>query len=104
MSPARGKEILDAIQLEDALADLHDWELKTGKIERTFHTKNFMAGLDFIQLLAPLAEEANHHPDVILTFPKVKVQLVTHDVGGITNLDIDLAKRINDLADTEGIV
>ena len=104
MTSARGKEILDPIRIEEALAELPGWEYKAGRFERVFLTKSFMAGLEFVQAIAPVAEEMNHHPDVILTYPKVKVQAWTHTVNGVTELDVDLAKAINRKADEEGVV
>lgn len=66
-------------------------------IARTFKTGNFLAGLAFVTKIAVLAEQANHHPDVILTYPRVTVQLTTHDAGGLTHKDFELAANLDQI-------
>ncbi len=60
----------------------------------TFRTRKFSAGLELVNRIGASAEEANHHPDLTLTYPEVGVTLSSHDVGGITSRDIDLARTI----------
>lgn len=67
-------------------------------ISKTFQRANFMDGLSFVTRLAELAEKANHHPDVVLTYPRVTVSLTTHDAGGLTEKDFGLAKQIDEVA------
>lgn len=99
----RERVVLSPVQVEEALTDLEGWELKAGKIERVFKTGSFINGLELIQDIAKAAEELKHHPDVLLTYPKVKIHLMTHDVNGITALDVKLAAAINKIADQQGI-
>jgi len=66
-------------------------------IFREFKQKNFLDGLAFVVKVAVLAEKANHHPDVLLTYPCVAITLTTHDAGGITDRDFKLAAQIDDL-------
>lgn len=66
-------------------------------IARTFKTGNFLAGLGFATKIAVLAERANHHPDLVLTYPRVTVQLTTHDAGGLTQKDFDLAANLDQI-------
>ena len=103
MSPQRERKVLNEVQIEDALTELEGWEYKVGRFERVFKTGNFMDGLEFVQQIAEAAEKLGHHPDVTLTYPKTKVQLVTHDVNGITDLDTKLAAQINEIAISLGI-
>ncbi len=67
-------------------------------IEKTFKTGSFLKGLAFVTHVAVLAEKAGHHPDVILTYPKVTLQLTTHDAGGLTEKDFALAAEIDRIA------
>jgi 4a-hydroxytetrahydrobiopterin dehydratase len=67
-------------------------------IEKTFKTGSFLKGLALVTHVAVLAEKAGHHPDVTLTYPKVTLQLTTHDAGGLTDKDFALAAEINGIA------
>ena len=69
-----------------------------GALRTRFATGNFVAGLDFVTRVTEAAEEANHHPDVDLRYPHVDVALSSHDVGGMTQRDVDLARRIGEIA------
>ncbi len=103
MSTAREKTLLTEFQIEEALTEIDGWEYKGNRLERTFKTKNFTTGVEFINEIVPKAEAANHHPDVFLSYPKVKIQLMTHELHGISNLDIELAQEINEIALAQGI-
>ena len=71
-----------------------------GPAERTFATGTFAAGLALVDAIGALAEAADHHPDVDLRYRTVTVRLVTHDAGGLTGRDVDLARAIADLRPT----
>lgn len=90
----------DAIR--DELADLTGWGRTEvgGKpgISKTFDRRDFMDGLGFVTRVAALAESANHHPDVLLTYPRVTLMLTTHDAGGLTDKDFALAAEIERVA------
>lgn len=89
---------LNSIDIQSRLSALPGWSLSEGgELTRTFKQANFMAGLAFVNKLAPLAEAAGHHPDVLLTYPAVRIALVTHDAGGLTEKDFALAKQIDAL-------
>ena len=83
------------------LKSLPGWERATvgGKpgIQKTYKTSDFMTGLGFVTRVAVLAEMANHHPDALLTYPRVTFMLTTHDAGGLTQKDLDLAQKIEGL-------
>lgn len=89
---------LSVEEIKQRLESLPDWRLVDGKISRTFATGNFLKGLDLVSKVAEIAEEMNHHPDVTLTYPKVRFDIFTHDVGGITEVDFALAEKIEKLA------
>lgn len=81
---------------------LADWRQLLGKIRARFRTGDFATGLALVQRIGEAAEAANHHPDVRLSYGEVIVDLSSHDVGGITSRDIDLARRISELAAEAG--
>ena len=68
----------------------------TGKtIQRTFRTGDFARGVSLVVAIGQLADAADHHPDVLLTYPTVLVTLTTHDAGGVTERDLRLAAQID---------
>ena len=92
---------LTELQVNELLAMLPGWRLvdRAGRlrIEKVFKTGSFLAGMAFLTQVAAVAEELNHHPDVLLTYPRVTIQLTTHDAGGLTEKDFELARRIDAL-------
>ena len=68
------------------------------RLHARFKTGSFVKGLELVTRITEAAEEANHHPDVVLTYPQVDVDLSSHDVGGVTSRDLDLARRISAIA------
>jgi len=88
---------LDATALQTALTTLPHWSLESGEIVRTFEFPDFLASIAFVNGVAQLAESAAHHPDIDIRYNKVRLALVTHDSGGITQNDIDLAIKIDRL-------
>jgi 4a-hydroxytetrahydrobiopterin dehydratase len=84
-------------------AALADWEWMVGTLEARFETGGFATGLELVDRIGAAAEEANHHPDLTLTWPLVHVRLVSHDAGGITTRDIAMAKRISEIAADLGV-
>ncbi|MBS42929.1 MAG: 4a-hydroxytetrahydrobiopterin dehydratase [Nocardioides sp.] len=84
-------------------AGLDDWRPMLGPIMARFATGDFATGLRLVQAIAEAAEAADHHPDVTLTYPRVDVRLVSHDVGGPTMRDVRLATTISGLAADLGV-
>ncbi len=78
--------------------DLDDWRPVLGALRSRFATGDFETGLKLTAEIAKAAEKANHHPDVDLRYPHVDVTLSSHDVGGMTERDVDLARRISEIA------
>ncbi|MCX6979721.1 MAG: 4a-hydroxytetrahydrobiopterin dehydratase [Verrucomicrobiota bacterium] len=91
--------LLDAKQVKAALKDLPEWELEKTSIERVFEFDDFSAAIDFVNGIAELAEEHDHHPDIDIRYSKVRIILSTHSKGGLTELDFELAERIGNLVD-----
>jgi 4a-hydroxytetrahydrobiopterin dehydratase len=82
---------------------LDDWCFFLMKLHARFKTGSFVKGLELVTRITEAAEEANHHPDVVLTYPQVDVDLISHDVGGVTSRDLDLARRISAIAAELGV-
>lgn len=82
---------------------LDDWRPLLGTIRARFRTGDFVTGLKLATAITDAAEEMNHHPDLDLRYPHLNVSLSSHDVGGLTQRDVDLARRISRIADDMGI-
>ena len=92
-------QILDSKQIKAALKDLPEWDLEKNAIERTFEFDDFAGAIDFVNGVAELAEEMEHHPDMDIRYSKVRVILSTHSKGGLTEMDFELAERIGNIVD-----
>jgi 4a-hydroxytetrahydrobiopterin dehydratase len=79
------------------LTNLENWEFKDNGIEKDFKFKNFTQALGFIVQVGVLAEKMNHHPELFNVYSKVNIRLTTHDSGGVTTKDFELAKQIEGL-------
>jgi len=88
---------LEEHQLHEALADLPKWQLINGEIVRSWVFADFVAAIAFVNQVAQEAEKAGHHPDIDIRYNRVKLALVTHDAGGITTNDIEMATILNNL-------
>lgn len=84
-------------------AGLDDWRQLYAGIHTRFDTGDFAAGLELVNAIGELAEAADHHPDIRLTYPTVDVTLTSHDAGGVTSRDIAMARRISAAAVELGI-
>ena len=82
---------------QSVLKDLKDWRFNNNGIEKKFVFKNFSQALGFIVQLGVLAEKHNHHPELFNVYNRVDIRLSTHDAGGLTDKDFDLAKAIEKL-------
>ena len=80
-----------------ALSDLPAWSGGTDGIERTLELPSFRAAVEAISVIADVAEQLDHHPDMDLRWTTVRVAVVTHSAGGLTDLDLELARRVDAL-------
>jgi 4a-hydroxytetrahydrobiopterin dehydratase len=85
-------------------AGLTDWRQLFQALHTRFRTGDFRTGLALVNAIGALAEEANHHPDLDLRYPHLNVTLTSHDVGGVTERDLRMARRISELAAGQGVV
>jgi len=95
--------VLTEPELRTALARLDGWALVNGKLTRTFVWKNFVDAFGFMTRVALAAEAANHHPEWFNVYKRVEIALTTHEAGGITERDVELAMTINALAEGSGM-
>lgn len=89
--------------LEDAvvateLDDLVGWQRVGDAIQRVFDRGDFVGAVEFVNAIVPMAEAANHHPDIAISWKDVTVTLSTHSEGGLTAKDFSLAREIDGLA------
>jgi 4a-hydroxytetrahydrobiopterin dehydratase len=77
--------------------DLPGWEFTDFGIEKFIPRNKYFSPSDFIEIIWKMAERMNHHPDLLLKYSGIKITLITHDENGVTNKDIDLAKKINSI-------
>ena len=89
--------LLDPSSLKTLSEKLSGWEVQQGKLRRKWVFNNFIEAFAFITKVALIAESMNHHPEWSNVYSTVNIELTTHDLGGISNLDINLAKAINNL-------
>jgi 4a-hydroxytetrahydrobiopterin dehydratase len=75
-----------------------NWRVVGNEVTAKFDTGTFARGVEFIDAIGVLADNANHHPDVDLRYPSVTVRLTTHQIGGLSDLDTSLAREISTLA------
>jgi 4a-hydroxytetrahydrobiopterin dehydratase len=88
---------LSQSDIESRLRSIPQWSVAAGELTRTFEHKDFVAALAFVNRVGDLAEKANHHPDIDIRYNKVRLGLVTHDAGGLTAKDFDLAAAVDNL-------
>ena len=89
---------LTPIQIRQFLKRVPRWRKSGRVIRRTYEFKDFVAAMKFVNVAARAAEKAWHHPDIDIRWNKVTLALTTHDQGGLTNKDFELAVRFDALA------
>jgi 4a-hydroxytetrahydrobiopterin dehydratase len=92
MSPLSNAEITSRLN------GLAAWKVESGELTRTYTFKDFLASLEFVNKVGAAAEKAGHHPDIDIRYNRVRLGLVTHDAGGLTAKDFDLAAEADKLA------
>ncbi len=91
------RALLSEDEIVARLREVPGWTRAGKAIERTWKFRDFSEALAFINKVGALAEAMNHHPDIANSWATVRLTLTTHDKGGLTNLDFDLANKINSL-------
>jgi 4a-hydroxytetrahydrobiopterin dehydratase len=85
-------------ELSSSLSGLPGWQVIDGSLQKIFTMPSFMAALDLVNRVGEVAEAAGHHPDITINYNRVTFSLTTHDEGGITQKDVDLATQIEGAA------
>lgn len=93
-APAR----LSETEVDQALSELPGWTLENGKLHRDYTFVDFVAACGFMAGVALVAQDMDHHPEWFNVFNRVRIDLATHDSGGITALDVKLARAMEELA------
>jgi 4a-hydroxytetrahydrobiopterin dehydratase len=88
------RQKLSDLEIQRALGRLSGWARRGDTLTKTFSFERFADGIAFIDRLAKIADEMNHHPDIDVRYTKIAISLSTHDAGGITDSDLLLADRI----------
>lgn len=94
-----GTPPLNAEKIADYISELYDkWEVVDNKkIKKEFKFKNFLEAIEFLNKIAKIAEQENHHPDIHIYYNRVLVELWTHEIGGLSENDFILAAKIDEL-------
>ena len=91
---------LTEADLQAALDQLPSWSIENGKLHREYKFSSFVQAFGFMTMAAIQIEKVNHHPEWFNVYSRVTVDLVTHDSGGITQKDIALAEKLDEMAAT----
>jgi 4a-hydroxytetrahydrobiopterin dehydratase len=89
---------LGAEEIEKRLSKLDGWSRQGEALVRERKGENFLGSLEFVNRLAPVAEDMDHHPDLAISWDTVTVTITTHSEGGLTEKDFTLAERIDALS------
>ncbi|MBU3912472.1 MAG: 4a-hydroxytetrahydrobiopterin dehydratase [Nanoarchaeota archaeon] len=85
-------------QIQKQLEKLTSWEIEAGKLEKTFNFPDFKTARDFVNKLALLAEQEEHHPEILWQYNTVKIMLFTHKISSLSNLDFSLAEKTDKIS------
>ncbi len=88
---------LDDATIAQALAALPGWEREDDALVREFRFKNFREAMAFVNQVAELAEELRHHPDITIRYNRVRLLLTTHEANGLTERDLEFARRLREV-------
>jgi 4a-hydroxytetrahydrobiopterin dehydratase len=81
-------------ETQQHLDKLTGWQIENGQLTKTFRLDTFVGALNFVNRVGELAERAGHHPDIDIRYNRVRLNLSTHDAGGLTAKDFDLASQV----------
>lgn len=87
-------QLLSPTEIEESISKLSEWTLEGKKIKLTKKFKDFVEAINFVNKLVEPAESAGHHPDLEISYNQVTITLTTHDAGGLTNQDFQMAEKI----------
>ncbi len=85
--------------IQERMKKIPEWELNEDSISRSFEFDEYQPAIDFVNTVAEIAEEAQHHPDISISYSNVTLVLTTHSKGGLTESDFEVAIRIDSYGD-----
>lgn len=89
--------LLSSTELSEQLSRLNGWDVVEGELQKTYRLETFPEAIQFVHLVADLAESLDHHPNILIEYRNVTLTVSTHDESGITEKDIMLAKGCEEL-------
>jgi len=92
-------DLIDPSNLENFSKKVPEWEIEDDKLVRLFEFDDFNGAIDFVNSVAEIAEEAQHHPEIEIRYNNVTLSLITHDLGGLTKADFEVAQKVDNLVD-----
>ena len=90
-------QLLTEAEIQESAKVLSGWTVEVSKLQITRTFKDFIQAIEFVNRLVEPAESAGHHPDIEISYNKVKITLTTHDAGGLTQADFDVAQAISQI-------
>ncbi|MEH2005521.1 4a-hydroxytetrahydrobiopterin dehydratase [Nostoc sp.] len=90
-------QLLTEVEIQEQAKVLSGWTVEDSKLQITRTFKDFIQAIEFVNKLVEPAESAGHHPDIEISYNKVKITLTTHDTGGLTQTDFDVAQVISQI-------
>lgn len=90
-----GRRKLSPEEIKENLRELNGWKRESEWLKKRFEFRNFSESLDFVNKVGEIAEELDHHPDITFGWGYANIELTTHDVGGLTHNDFDVAVAID---------
>lgn len=90
-------QLLTEAEIQENAKVLSGWTVENSKLQTTRRFKDFIQAIEFVNKLVQPAESAGHHPDIEISYNKVKIILTTHDAGGLTQTDFDVARVISQI-------
>jgi 4a-hydroxytetrahydrobiopterin dehydratase len=88
-------------EIQQGLKGLSGWQRQGNAIQRVFQFPDFLKAMEFVNKVARVAEQANHHPDITINYNQVTLALTSHDSGGVTERDVKMAGNINKVSPSE---
>ena len=89
-------EKLTTEQIQSKLSSLKGWSVNNNELKISYKLNSFMEVMSFANLVADKSEQIKHHPKIIINYNNIEFRLITHDIGGLSELDIQLAKFIHE--------
>ena len=95
-----GTKLLDGKQSASLIGQIPSWKVDNGKVTREFKFKDFIAAMEFVNKVAEIAEKEGHHPDISIHYNKVRIELWTHAINGLSENDFIVAAKIEGISRT----